>query len=172
MEMRRNQPNVQASDSWAAGMTSSAILRPGENKQTSQTGRADSLVEAQATARKPTNKLAMAGKIQRKKMRCGISPILSNSRQYRADGCRRRSELYNASFPRTAPETIWTHRTLCSSKALPNSNASVLTNGTPLSQMPDVGVNGLETRGGALQGEWCSPRVPRAARAAARAMIS
>ena len=45
------------------------------------------------------------------------------------------------------------------SKAIPNSNALVLTNGGTVVQVPVVGVIGRETRGGALQGELCSPRV-------------
>jgi len=46
-----------------------------------------------------------------------------------------------------------------SSKTIPNSNAPVLTNGGTVVQVPVVGVIGRETRGGALQGELCSPRV-------------
>jgi hypothetical protein len=45
------------------------------------------------------------------------------------------------------------------SKTNPNSNAPVLTNGGTVVQVPVVGVIGRETRGGALQGELCSPRV-------------
>lgn len=45
------------------------------------------------------------------------------------------------------------------SKAIPNSNAPVLTYGGTVVQVPVVGVIGRETRGGALQGELCSPRV-------------
>ena len=47
------------------------------------------------------------------------------------------------------------------SKAIPNSNAPVLTNGGTVVQVPVLGVIGRETRGGALQGELCSPRVAR-----------
>ena len=72
MAIRRNQPNVHARDSCAAGITSSAILRPGEKKETPQAGIVDSLVLAHASARNPTNEPAAAGKTSRKKMRCGM----------------------------------------------------------------------------------------------------
>src|SRR5580692_3965323 len=72
MAMRRNQPKVQARDSWAAGMTNSATFRPGEKRETSETGIVDSLVMAQASARNPTSKPSMAGKIQRKNECFGI----------------------------------------------------------------------------------------------------
>src|SRR5208282_1275029 len=70
--MRRNHPNVQARDLCAAGIMNSATFKPGEKRDTSKTGRLDSLGTAQASARNPTNKPAMAGKIKRKNMRCGI----------------------------------------------------------------------------------------------------
>jgi hypothetical protein len=47
------------------------------------------------------------------------------------------------------------------SKAHPNSNAPVLTNGGTVVPGAGRGVIGREARGGALQGELCSPRVPR-----------
>jgi len=72
MAMRRNQPKVQARDACVEGMISSAIFRPGEKRETSQTGTADSLGTAQASARNPTRMPSMAGKTKRKNERCCI----------------------------------------------------------------------------------------------------
>ncbi|MGC1619915.1 MAG: hypothetical protein WA765_15605 [Candidatus Acidiferrum sp.] len=54
-------------------MRSAATFKPGEITATNKTERVDSRVDAQAGPRNPTNKLAMAGKIQRKNKRIGMS---------------------------------------------------------------------------------------------------
>jgi hypothetical protein len=72
MAILRNQPKVQASDSCVEGITSSAIFRPGEKRETSHPGAAASFGTAQASARKPASKPSTAGKTQRKNERLGM----------------------------------------------------------------------------------------------------
>src|SRR5580704_8740820 len=72
MAILRNQPKVQASDSCVEGITSSAIFRPGEKRETSHPGAVASFGTAQANTRKPASKPSTAGKTQRKNGRFGI----------------------------------------------------------------------------------------------------
>ena len=157
----RNHPKVQASDSCVEGITSSAIFRPGEKREITHPGAAASFGTAQASARKPVSKPSTAGKTQRKNGDFGIRTDCIKGLPASAVLARKVCLAWRERRAFCTLKRFPSFRHYACSKAHPNSNASVLTNGGTVVQVPVLGVIGRETRGGALPGELCSPRVRR-----------
>ena len=65
MATGRKPPKVEPSDSCFAGVTISAIFRPGEKIASTGTGKVGSSCIANANARKPTTDPRIAGRIRR-----------------------------------------------------------------------------------------------------------
>ena len=142
MEMRRNQPKVQARALWAAGTSNSATFRPGDTTATKKTGREVSLVDVQASTRNPRKRPATAGTIQRNRNRGGIASILSDGAMHPGAG---NAPRVSKKHPGDLVPVVKRSRHVAhyrDSKALPNSNASVLTNG------------GTFVRGASRGGNW------------------
>ncbi len=72
MATRRKPPKVEPRDSCFAGVTISAIFRPGEKIDSSGVGSVGSSWTARANARKPNSDPMIAGKIRRNSKRLSI----------------------------------------------------------------------------------------------------
>src|SRR5580704_3267362 len=72
MATRRKPPKVEPRDSWFAGVTISAIFRPGEKIDSSGVGSVGSSCTARANARKPNSDPRIAGNIRRNSKRLSI----------------------------------------------------------------------------------------------------
>src|SRR5580704_9856414 len=72
MATRRKPPKVEPRDSWFAGVTISAIFRPGEKIDSSGVGSVGSSCTARANARKPNSDPRIAGRIRRNSKRLSI----------------------------------------------------------------------------------------------------
>ena len=161
MAILRNQPNVHASDSCAAGITTSATFSPGEISDTRGTGMVDSLGTASASARNPASKPAIAGNTKRKKMRFGISRHSIRPRVASSQGPPPVDEWVTLRSLSTPMKRFRSTAHYAFSKTNPNSNASVLINGGTVVPGASRGGSWSGDAWGALLGELCSSRVVR-----------